>query len=149
MQLVLIKDVPKLGKKGETVNVSDGYGRNFLLARGLAVSATGGRLRTIAKENADKEDVARRAKEAAEELKSKLEAAPVTMKARFGEGGKIFGSVTAQDIAAVVKEQLNVTVDKKIIKIDEPLKTAGTYKVSVKLHTEVRATLVINLVSAE
>ena len=149
MQLVLIKDVPKVGKKGDTVNVSDGYGRNFLLARGLAVSATGGRLRTIAKENADKEDVARRAKEAALELKAKLEAAPVTMKARFGEGGKIFGSITAQDIAAVVKEQLDAAVDKKIIKIEDPLKSVGTYKVTVKLHAEVKATLTVNLVSAE
>ena len=149
MQLVLIKDVPKVGKKGDTVNVSDGYGRNFLLARGLAVSATGGRLRTIAKENADKEDVARRAKEAALELKAKLEAAPVTMKARFGEGGKIFGSITAQDIAAVVKEQLDAAVDKKIIKIEDPLKSVGPYNVTVKLHAEVKATLTVNLVSAE
>lgn len=146
MQLVLIKDVPKVGKKGDSVNVSDGYGRNFLLARGLAVSATDGRLRTIAKENADKEDVARRAKAAAEELAAKLQAGPLTMKARFGEGGKIFGSITAQDIAAVIKEQLNLTIDKKVIKIDTPMKSAGEYKVSVKLHTQVKAVVTINLV---
>ena len=145
MQLVLIQDVPKVGKKGDTVNVSDGYGRNFLMARGYAVSATDGRLRTIAKENADKADVARRAKEAAEELAAKLQAAPLTVKARFGEGGKIFGSITAQDIAAEIKQQMGLTIDKKVIKIDDPLKSVGEYKVSVKLHPQVKAVVTINL----
>ncbi len=145
MQLVLIKDCPKVGKKGDTVNVSDGYGRNFLLARGYAVSATDGRLRTIAKENADKEDVARRAKANAEELAAKLQSAPLNMKARFGEGGKIFGSITAQDIAAVIKEQMGLDIDKKIIKIENPLKAVGEYKVSIKVHSQVKAVVTINL----
>ncbi|MBQ7567780.1 50S ribosomal protein L9 [bacterium] len=145
MQLVLIKDCPKVGKKGDTVNVSDGYGRNFLLARGYAVSATDGRLRTIAKENADKADTERRAKAAAEELAVKLQESPISMKARFGEGGKIFGSITANDIVAAIKDQLGITVDKKIVKIDTPLKSVGEYKITVRLHSQVKATVTINL----
>ena len=149
MKLVLIQDVPKLGKKGEAVNVSDGYGRNFLIARGLAVSATDGRLRTIAKESADKAGVDKRALEAAQALCAQLQAEPITISAHFGEGGKLFGSITVNDIAKAIKEQRHLDIDKKIIKIDTPMKTVGEYKVSVKLHTKVRAAVVVKLVNAD
>ncbi len=149
MQLVLIQDVPKVGKKGEAVKVSDGYGRNFLLARGLAVMATDGRLRTIAKESADKAGVDKRAVEAAEALAAKLQAQPLRMEARFGEGGKIFGSITGQDIAKAIKEQWSLEVDKRTIKIDTPFKAVGDYKVSVKLHPKVKATVAVTLVEAK
>lgn len=145
MKVILTKDVPKLGKKGELHEVSDGYGRNYLLARGLATIASDGKLRQIDKEKSD--HAAREARElqAARELGDSLQKEPVRVKARSGEGGKLFGSITSPDVAEAIKAQHGIEIDRRTLKLDNPLKTLGEHRVSLKLHPKVKIELVVRI----
>lgn len=139
MQVILLKDVAKVGKKGQICNVSDGYGRNFLIARGFAEVASEGRLRAVEKEKKEHEALLKREQEAAEAKCKILESRPLHLKVNAGAQDKLFGSITGIDIAAAIKEQFSEEVDKKNIKLDEPIRTLGEFNISVKLHSKVKA----------
>lgn len=145
MKVILVKDVPNLGKRGATVEVSEGYARNYLIPRGLVKEASEGALKALAVEQ--KAAAARMAREEAEAraLGEKLAATDVVIPAKLGEGGRLFGSVTAKDIAAAL-EAKHLKLDKRKIELAEPIKHLGTYQVPVKLHPKVHLTLSVKVV---
>lgn len=148
MKVILLQDVKSLGKKGEVVNVSDGYARNMILPKKLGVEATGKNLNDLKLQNKHAEKVAAEhlaaAKQLAEDLKDKI----VEVKIKAGEGGRTFGSVSTKEIAAAVKEQLNLDLDKKKMVLNDPIKALGTYEVSLKLHAKVTGTLRVKVTEA-
>jgi large subunit ribosomal protein L9 len=137
MEVILRKDVDALGKAGELVSVKDGYARNFLLPHGLAYQATEGNRRKLEAERAGKAKRQTVEVEAARAQGAKFEAVSLTFTMKAGEGDKLFGSVTAADIAEKLQAQ-GFTVDKKAVELDEPLKALGVYKVPVRVHAEVK-----------
>ncbi len=145
MKVILLQDVKAQGKKGEMINVSDGYARNFLLPRKLAVEATADAIN--AKKNAD--DAARRRMEnerkAALELKEKLEQMPVKIYAKAGSGGRLFGSVTTKEISEALAAQYQVELPKTKLELAEPIKTFGTFPVKAKLYTEISGTVYVQV----
>lgn len=145
MKVILVKDVPKLGKKGELHEVSDGYGRNFLLVRGLAIVASEGKIRSIDKERADHAAHEARELQQARELAERLQKVPVRVLARSGEGGRLFGSITSADLAEALKAQHGLEVDRRTIKLDNPLKSLGEHHISLKLHPKVKAEITVRV----
>ena len=141
MKVILLKDVKSLGKKGEIVNVNDGYARNFILPKKVGLEATGKNLNDLKLQKNNEKKVAEENLEAAKELAAELGAGKVELSIKVGEGGRTFGSVSSKEIAEAVKTQMNLSVDKKKIQIKEGIKTLGTHMVSVKLHPEVTAEL--------
>ena len=139
MEVILKKDVKGTGKAGEIVKVSDGFARNKLIPGGFAVEATEANKRAIAREKAKAEEKYAADKAAAEAMAKKLTAAPVVVKTKVGDNGKLFGSITSMDIAQAVSEQLGTEVDKKKIVLDKPIKEMGETEVSVKLFQDVTA----------
>ena len=135
MKVILLKDVKSLGKKGEIVNVNDGYARNFILPKKVGLEATGKNLNDLKLQKNNEKKVAEENLEAAKELAAELGAGKVELSIKVGEGGRTFGSVSSKEIAEAVKTQMNLSVDKKKIQ------TLGTHMVSVKLHPEVTAEL--------
>jgi large subunit ribosomal protein L9 len=129
--------VDKVGRSGDVVTVKDGFGRNFLLPRGLAYLATDGNRKRLAAESAQKDKKHGAEVAAAQDVARKLEALSLTFTMKAGEGDKLFGSVTTSDIADRLKAE-GFTVDKKQVELDEPLKALGVYKVAVRLHHEVK-----------
>lgn len=145
MKVILTEDVKSLGKKGEIVNVNDGYARNFILKTKKGVEANAKNLNDLKLKKANDDKVAQEQYEAAKELGSKIEAGKIEVFIKTGEGGKAFGSVSSKEIAAEVKTQMNLEIDKKKIVLKEALKTLGTFKVPVKLHPKVTAELTVNV----
>ena len=141
MKIILIEDVKALGKKGEIVNVNDGYARNFILPKKLGLEATGKNLNDLKLQKANEEKVAQQQLDDAKELAKKLEAGKVELAIKMGEGGRAFGSVSSKEIAAAVKTQMGYEVDKKKIQLKDSIKTLGTHTVPVKLHAKVTAQL--------
>lgn len=141
MIVILIKDVKGTGKAGEVVNVSDGYARNFLLPRGLAEKGTEGNIRSLEKAKALQEEKANKEKEEAQALADKIAKVEVSIVSKGGEGGRLFGSVTSNDIAEALKKQHNIEIDKKKMILDSPIKETGNFKVNIKLYYEVIGTL--------
>ncbi len=139
MKVILRQDVKKLGSEGEVKEVSDGYARNFLIPRGLAVEASKGHMKDLELQRKQEEEKHKKLQEEAEQLKSQLEQDKVVVYQKTGEGGKLFGSVTNKDIAEQLKAK-GYSVDKKKIEMD-PIKTLGTHKVTIKLHPEVTVEL--------
>ena len=139
MKVILLQDVKSLGKKGEIVNVNDGYARNFILPKKLGAEATPKNLNDLKLQKNNEKKVAQENLEAAKELAAELAAGKVELAIKVGEGGRTFGSVSSKEIAAAVKEQMKLDVDKKVLK--ENIKTLGTHIVNVKLHPEVTAEL--------
>ena len=148
MQVVLLEDVKSLGKKGQIVNVNDGYARNFILKKNLGVGATAKNLNDLKLQKAYAEKIAAEQQAAAKELAEKLEGMSVTLSMKAGEGGKAFGSVSGKEIAAAAKEQLNLEIDKKKLVLPEAIKTFGTHEVPVKLHKDVTGKLTVKVVEA-
>lgn len=145
MKIILIKDVKKLGKQGEIVEVKDGYARNFLFPRELAVEATDKNLRqldnkllSIKKQN--EEELAE-----AQTLAKRIEELQVELKLKAGEGGKTFGSISTKEIADTLKSEFDLEVDRRKLGLEEPIKSLGTHLVNVKLHQEVTAELKVNV----
>ena len=137
MQVILQQAVEKLGQPGDVVNVSNGFGRNYLLPRGIALEATPGNLKRIERERARLEAAENTRRDAAQGLASRLESVSLTFSARVGEEGKLFGSVTAADIA----EQLHAQgheIEKRQIELHEPIKALGIYRVPIGLHADVK-----------
>lgn len=145
MKVILLQDVKSLGKKGEIVNVNDGYARNFILPKKLGVEATGKNLNDLKLQKNNEKKVAQEQLEAAKELAAKLAEGGVSLAIKVGEGGRAFGSVSSKEIAAAVKEQMGLELDKKKISLKEPIKSLGTHIVTVKLHPEVAAELKVSV----
>lgn len=148
MKVILLEDVKSLGKKGEIVNVNDGYARNFILPKKLGLEATNKNLNDLKLKRLNEEKVAQQQLEEAQALAAKLEAGKVKVGIKTGEGGRTFGSVSSKEIAAAAKEQLGYDIDKKKIQLKEVLKTLGTHEVPVKLHTKVTAKLKVEVVQS-
>jgi len=147
MEVILRQDVPDLGKAGAIVAVRDGYGRNYLIPRGLAYQATEGNKARVAGEAKRRGQIVAGHKNEAEALGEKLMAQDLTFTVRVGEGDKLFGSITAADIAGRLGE-LGIPTDKRLIELDEPIKMIGVYKVPVRLHQDVRPELRVWVVKA-
>ena len=141
MKIILLQDVKSLGKKGEIVNVSDGYARNMILPKKLGVEANGKNLNDLKLQNQHAEKVAEENLAKAKELAKDLEDKIVEVKIQSGKDGKTFGSVSTKEIAAAVKEQLGLELDKKKMVLNDGIKALGTYEVNVKLHPKVTGTL--------
>jgi len=148
VKLVLRSDVDQVGKKGDIIDVSDGYGRNYLVPKGLAFPATEGieAQATAMRRNRDVRDASDRA--AAQEVASRLVPKVVTIAARAGAEGKLFGSVTTTEIADAVATQTGVEVDRRQLHLTEPIKTLGTHLVPAKLHAEVEFPITVEVVAS-
>ena len=134
MKVILKQDVAKVGKKGDLVEVSDGYGRNFLVGRGLGEEATPGKLREYQEFQKTQKARDDKRQKSAEEMKKKLGGKLVSVKVSAGEGGKLFGSVTSAQVAEALSAQFGAGIDKKDIKLDESIKQAGSYAFRIKLY---------------
>ena len=136
MKLVLTRDVPNLGKIGDVKNVADGYARNFLLPRGLAVEATAGQLKKLQEQR----EVERRREDKnrgeLSALAERLQGATVTFQMKVGEGGRLYGSITSKDVGDALEEQAKIAVDRRRVELDEPIRTLGTHQVPVRVATD-------------
>jgi large subunit ribosomal protein L9 len=132
LKVILTKDVPKLGKSGDMKQVADGYATNFLIPQGLAVSAAGGAYRAWQHDVASREEKRQKEKADAEIAATRIASTTLTMGVKVGEGGKLYGSITAKDIADALARR-GIEVDRHKIDLEEPLKTLGTYKVAIKV----------------
>ena len=148
MKVILLQDVKALGKKGEVVNVNDGYARNFILPKKLGVEANGKNLNDLKLQKNNEAKVAQEHLDAAKKLAEELKVGKVVLTMKVGEGGRTFGSVSSKEIAEAVKEQMHLDIDKKKIQLKEQIKTLGTHIVSVKLHPEVTAELNVSVKEA-
>ena len=147
MKLILTQEVTGLGAPGDVVEVKDGYGRNYLVPRGLGIRWTRGGEKTIESIKAARSSRAVRDHDQAADLKAKLEGAPVNVSVRAGEGGRLFGAVTVSEIAGAIAATSGAQVDKRTIVVDHPIKSLGAHEVSVKLHDDVSATVALNVVA--
>lgn len=145
MIVILNKDVKGTGKAGEIVKVSDGYARNMLLPKGYATEATDGNVRSLEKQNKIMAEKKAAEKKAAEKIAESFSTIKVIIKTKAGEGGRLFGSITSKDISEALKEQYKITIDKKKIMMDSPIKQLGEFTIEIKLYFEVigKLTLVI------
>ncbi|MCI8334854.1 MAG: 50S ribosomal protein L9 [Lachnospiraceae bacterium] len=145
MKVILIEDVKSLGKKGELVNVNDGYARNYILAKKLGVEATPKNLNDLKLKKANEEKRAKEIYEEAAAFAERLSKMEVNVSIKAGEGGKIFGSVSSKEIAQAAQEQLGVELDKKKMQLPSPIKSVGTQMVPIRLHPKVTAQLKVNV----
>ncbi|HWR61724.1 MAG TPA: 50S ribosomal protein L9 [Clostridia bacterium] len=146
MKVVLLQDVKDLGRKGELVNASDGYARNFLFPRKLAVEATTGKLKEIEDKKAAEKNRKEKELSAAKELADKLSKLEVLFRTKAGENGKLFGSITGKDVAEAIKAQHKIEVDKKKVVLHEAIKALGTYQVEIKVYPEVSTKINVKVV---
>jgi large subunit ribosomal protein L9 len=147
MKIILQKPIETLGQAGEVVQVADGYARNYLFPRGLAMPATRGALRHAERVKAQHQQRMEQGKAEAQALSDRLGRSPVRIEAQAGEEGKLFGSITGQHIAEQVAEQLGENVDHRDIRLEEPIRSLGAHTVSVHLHPEVDATVTVDVVA--
>ncbi|MBR5421673.1 MAG: 50S ribosomal protein L9 [Lachnospiraceae bacterium] len=145
MKVILNEDVKSLGKKGELVEVSDGYARNFILAKKKGVEATPANLNNLKLKQANDARIAAEQLAEAEALAKELSGKKLKLSIRSGEGGKTFGSITSKEISAAAEEQLSLNIDKKKIVLKDPIKTLGEHKVSIRLHPQVMGELAIEV----
>ncbi|NBN89561.1 MAG: 50S ribosomal protein L9 [Actinobacteria bacterium] len=145
MNVILRSDVKGLGKRGDVVSVSDGHARNFLLPRGLAIGASEGAVAQAAAMRKARDNKERASREAAQEVASRLGSATVSVTAKAGNEGRLFGSVTTTDLAKAIAAQTGIEVDKRDIEIDAPIRTVGRHSVSVRLFHDVSSTVSIDV----
>ena len=145
MKVVLLEDVKSLGKKGDIVEVSEGYARNFIIPKKKGVEANQENLNTLKLQKANEEKIAKEKLEAAKELAAKLNEASVSLTIKGGKDGRTFGSVSSKEIEEALKSQLGLEIDKKKLVIAEPIKTFGNHEVKVKLHKDVTAALKVKV----
>lgn len=143
MKVILLKDVKAQGKKGDVINVSDGYANNFLLKRGLAAPATNDNMNKLNNEKSAQAHRKEVERNAALALKEVIQDKTVSLQAKAGDGGRLFGSVTTMDIADAIKKEWNVELDKRKIMLNDPIKSIGSYTVEAKIHPEVTATFTV------
>ena len=145
MKVILLEDVKSLGKKGQLVDVSDGYARNFILPKKVGLEATGKNLNDLKLKKANDEKVAKEIYEEAKAFGERLKEMEVNVTIKTGEGGKIFGSVSSKEIAEAAKAQLGIELDKKKMVLPSPIKVLGTTMVPIKLHPKVTSELKVNV----
>lgn len=146
MKVILLQDVKSLGKKGEIVEVSDGYARNFVLPKKLGAEANSKNMNDLKLQKANADKIAKEQLEEAQELAKVLETKEVIVKMKSGEGGKAFGSISSKEIAEEAKKQCELELDKKKIQLPEAIKSLGVYEVNVKLHTKVMGKLKVKVI---
>ncbi|MCP1136880.1 50S ribosomal protein L9 [Paenibacillus polysaccharolyticus] len=144
MKVIFIKDMKGQGKKGQVKEVSEGYAQNFLLPRGIVRPATEGNMKTLDNQKAAEERLKQEEKAEAEALAKKLEAEVTELKAKAGEGGRLFGAITSKQIAEALSKK-GLKIDKRKIELDDPIRTLGVTQVTVKVHPEVKATLKVQV----
>ena len=147
MKVILLEDVKSLGKKGDVVNVNDGYARNFLLKTKKGIEANGKNMNDLKLQKANADKVAQENLEAAKELGEQIAKGKIEVSIKTGEGGKVFGSVSSKEIAQAAEEQLGLKIDKKKIQLKEQIKSLGVHNVPIKLHPKVSATLRVKVES--
>ena len=148
MKIILVKDVKDIGPADTVKDVSDGYARNYLVPKNLAVAANEGTLKTLeARMKAKSEDLEKQ-KSALKETASKIDGAQISIQVDVGENGKLFGSVTHQDIAQKIYESLGIEVDKKKVILDQPIKTIGSFEVPVKFAPDISALIKVNVAAS-
>lgn len=145
MKVVLLQDVKGLGRKGEVKEVADGYARNFLLPRGLAREATAAVLRQLQQQEAARQRRAQQELAQARAVAQRLEGQTVEVRARAGENGRLFGSVTSQDVAEALQRAFGVKVDRRRVELPEPLRQVGSYGVALRLHPEVTCRITVTV----
>jgi large subunit ribosomal protein L9 len=145
MKIILLKDEKKLGKKGDIINASDGYARNYIIPQKIGVEATAKNMNDLKLQKANEDKVAKEILDEAKAMAADLETKSVVVSIKAGEGGRTFGSVSTKEIAAAYKEQHGLDIDKKKIQLDENIKNFGTYEVNVKLHPQVTGKLTVKV----
>jgi len=145
MEVVLLKEVKRLGKRGDVKRVADGYARNYLIPRGLAIPATAAARNLVAEEAAVVERQGLDEKALAEDQAAKLEKIQLVFKAKAGESGRLYGSITNAHIAERLSEKAGAEIDKRKVALEEPIKETGKTKVEIKLHPEVKVTIIVTV----
>lgn len=148
MKIILLQDEKKLGKKGEIIEASEGYARNYIIPKKIGVEATSKNMNDLKLQKSNEEKMAQEILDAAKALAAVLESKQVTVKIKAGEGGRAFGSVSSKEIAAACKEQHDIEIDKKKILLPESLKNFGSYEVGIKLHPRVTGKLTVKVAEA-
>lgn len=148
MKIILLQDEKKLGKKGDIIEASEGYARNYILPKKIGVEATPKNMNDLKLKQANEEKKAKQILEEAKELAQILSEKQVELKMKAGENGKAFGSVSAKEISAAYQEQYGIEIDKKKIQLPEALKTFGVHEVAVKLHPQVTGKLTVKVTEA-
>lgn len=143
MKVILLEDVKSLGKKGQIVNVSDGYARNMIIPKKLGLEATEKNLNDLKLKQKHEEKLAAQKLQEAKQMASDLEKIKITVAMKAGEGGRVFGSIAAKEIAQAAKDQHGLDLDKKKIQLSEPIKTFGMHEVPIRLHTQVTGRLYV------
>lgn len=146
MKVILLEDVKGKGKKGDTIEVADGYGRNVLIAKKQAVEATAANINTLKLKKANEDKIAKKQYEDAVELGNKLNESVIELKLKVGKDNKPFGSISSKEISEQIKEQLGFNIDKKKIALKETIKVLGETKVKIKLHSKVTSDLKLNII---
>ena len=149
MKVILLVDVKELGKKGKVVEVAEGYGRNYLLPRGLAIEASGGNIKILSNQKAADDRKKTRELEVAKELAAKIDQITLVIKTKVGESGRLFGSVTSKELSELLQKNYKLVIDKRKIELKDSIKCLGTYNLTVKIHPEVQATLKINVIGSD
>ncbi len=146
MQVILLEDVKKLGQKGQVIKVAEGYARNFLLPKGLAMEASKGKLKDLEKQNQVRAEQRKKIEEQARTLARQLEGLKLVMQTRVGDAGKLFGAINNKDIAEFLSNKHGLSVDKKKIVLKAPIKALGEYAVTIKLHPAVQVQINVEVV---
>lgn len=149
MKVILQAEVKKLGKKDDIIEVSEGYARNYLLPKQLAIPATATNVNSAVQKRAAEERKAKQQFDEAKVMAAQLKKVSVTVAAKLGAGGKLFGSITAQDVANALKEQYQIEIDKRKIELKEAVKSLGTYAVTIKVHPEVTSQIEMKVTAKE
>ena len=145
MKIILLQDEKKLGKKGDIIEASEGYARNYILPKKIGVEATAANMNTLKLQKANEDKVAKEQLEAAKALAAVIETKTVEVKMKAGEGGRAFGSVSSKEIVTACKEQHGIELDKKKVVLPEALKNFGVYEVNVKLHPQVTGKIKVHV----
>jgi large subunit ribosomal protein L9 len=145
MKVILLQDVKSLGKKGDTIEVNDGYARNYILPKKIGVEANGANMNDLKLQKANQAKVEKEQLEAAKELGARIESLSVTVGIKVGEGGRAFGAVTGKEIAKALSDQHSITVDKKKIVLPDSIKSVGEFDVPIRLHPKVTAELKVHV----
>ena len=145
MKIILLQDEKKLGKKGDIIEASEGYARNYILPKKIGVEATAANMNTLKLQKANEDKVAKEQLEAAKALAAVIETKTVEVKMKAGEGGRAFGSVSSKEIVTACKEQHGIELDKKKVVLPEALKNFGVYEVNIKLHPQVTGKIKVHV----
>ena len=146
MKIILLQDEKKLGKKGDVIEASDGFARNYILPKKIGIEATAKNMNDLKLQKANEDKHAKEQLDAAKALAAQLEDKQITVRIKGGEGGRTFGSVSSKEIAAACQEQHGIEIDKKKIQMTESLKNVGSYEVPIKLHPQVTGKLMVKVV---